>query len=432
MVAVLGSCTSREVRPGDILLISVDTLRPDHMGAEEYARRTTPELERLFRDGASFERAYATSSFTTASMVSVLSGTLPQQHGVRTFDQLLPDDTTLVTELLPESYQTAAFVSNGVLSDRGIGMASRFDHFDDTVGRRPDTHRLERSASATTDAVLEWLATTRDPDRPLFLWVHYMDPHEPYAPPEDVARQLSGDSTDPVPVVRHRERHPDIAPEERIAAYDAEIAYVDREIGRLVRGFGDDARLDDSLLLFTADHGETLAERKRWFVHAHHVFEEQVRVPLLLRGPGVEPGRREELASGLDLLPTMLAFAGAPIPELRGRDLRLPGGPAPAVFVESVHNFDGNQWRAAITPTGKWLVRLRRKEPRVVQRGYWDLVRDPGETRLQPWPEQHPISAELLDLVASDPDPAGMPQKIRRGVLSKENAEILRALGYIE
>ncbi len=432
----LGACARGAAERGDILLISVDTLRTDHMSAYGYPLATTPQLSGFFREGAIFENAYATSSYTTASMVSVLSGLLPQHHGVRLFDQLLPEDVALITDLLPDAYQKAAFVSNGVLSHRGLGAGDRFDHFDDDMTRGGGSHRLERNATATTDAVVEWLDDGRDPERPLFLWVHYMDPHEPYDPPQAWAGapEAAADTPAPEPIVRHRERRPEVDVRARVRDYDGEIAYTDHEIGRMLARYGQRADLYAALVILTADHGETLAERRRWFQHAYHVFEELVRVPLMLRGPGIEPSRPEALVSGLDLLPTMLAFAEVPVAELPGADLRDAGLATrePVLFVESIHGFDGSQWRAAVTRRGKWLVRVGgQAAPSVLERGYFHLDRDPGEIRLAAWPEGDGPGARLLELVERDPDPAGRPADYRRGDLTEENAEILRRLGYI-
>jgi arylsulfatase len=436
LLCELGACARGAAERGDILLISVDTLRTDHMSAYGYPLVTTPQLSRFFREGAIFENAYATSSYTTASMVSVLSGLLPQDHGVRLFDQLLPEGVALITDLLPDAYQSAAFVSNGVLSHRGLGVGNRFDHFDDDMTRGGGSHRLERSATATTDAVVEWLDGGRDPARPLFLWVHYMDPHEPYAPPGTWARapQAAAGAAAPEPIVRHRERRPELDPHARIRDYDAEIAYTDHEIGRMLARYAESADLEAALVILTADHGETLAERTRWFQHAYHVFEELVRVPLMLRGPGLEPGRPVTLVSGLDLLPTMLAFAGVPAAGLPGWDLRDPGlfDRESVLFVESMHGFDGSQWRAAVTPRGKWLLRVGgAPDTRILERGYFHLDRDPGEIRRVPWPRGEGPGTRLLDLVKRDPDPAGRPTAFRRGDLMQENAEILRQLGYV-
>ena len=119
-------------------------------------------------------------------MISILSGQLPQDHGVRMFIQLVPQQTKLIPDLLPPEYQTAGFVGNAVLTDQAMGIAHRFDHFDDYIDTKAVYSRnYERNAVRTTDAALRWLREERDPEQPLFLWIHYMDPHSPHRAPEN-------------------------------------------------------------------------------------------------------------------------------------------------------------------------------------------------------------------------------------------------------
>lgn len=417
--------------PGDILLVTIDTLRADHLSLYGYRRNTSPNLERLFAEGAVFERAYAASAYTSASTASLLSGRLPQDHGVRLFDQLFPRDVALVTELLPPAYQKVAIVSTRILSDAATGLAKRFDHFDDDLG-----DQQERIAAPTTDAVLAWLAQERDPARPVFLWVHYKDPHAPYVPPDGHRGRYrhakpSGLGLDRIPVYARLEGVED--PLDYVDRYDEEIAYTDAEVGRLIDGYARLAPLGDALVLITADHGESLVERPFWFVHANHVFEEQIRVPLLLRGPGVKKGRATQPVSGIDVVPTLLGFAGAETPDgLAGVDLRVPARDADrVVFAESIHYLNGRQWRAAIQGDSKWMVALRAKGDRVRRKRSYDLVADPRERKPLPWRDASP-GRRLLELVHADPDPAGLPAEVERGTLVEENQQLLKGLGYVQ
>ena len=425
-------CGCAERRPGDIVLITIDTLRADHLGIYGYERPTSPQLERLFHEGAVFERAYATSAYTSASTASLLTGALPQEHGVRLFDQIFPETVPLASELLPEAYQTAAFISTKILSDKGTGIASRFDHFDDEIAEH------ERVAGSLTDAALAWLRDGRDPERPLFLWVHYKDPHAPYAPPEGYRGRYRHEAPSGRPLKRIPPYARDATatdPLDYVDRYDEEIAYTDAEVGRLLDGYAARSALDDALVLLTADHGESLLERYLWFVHAHQVFEEQVRVPLLLRGPGVVPGPRRGLVSGIDVLPTLLAFAGAPRPpDLVGIDLRAAAAVADdrVVFAESIHYLNGSQWRAAIQRDRKWTVMLRRDGELVRQRRVFDLRADPGEKEPQPWSDGATAGEQLLALARADPDPAGQPDAVERGGLVESNPALLKLLGYAE
>lgn len=314
---------------GDVLIVSIDTLRADHLGIYGYARPTSPALDRWFGDGVVYERAYSTESSTPPSVVSLLSGKLPEQHGVRFFFQRVDRSIPLLPDRLPPEYQTAAFVSNMVIGDRALGIGARFDHYDDRVDPQdplPWTKRkswFERRATQTTDAVLAWLRSRGDPGRPAFVWVHYIDPHGPYRPPRDVFTHPRPQPLDPSRLT-HGQRQTGIRDAlEFVDRYDGEILYVDAEIDRLLRGVDELRGLDSTLVILTADHGETLAEpdRELWFAHGYHVHEELIRVPMLVRGPGVLAARSERLASLVDVAPTVLRFTGV---ATDGVDLRDP------------------------------------------------------------------------------------------------------------
>lgn len=436
----------REGKAPGILLITVDTLRPDHLGIYGYPRRTSPNLDRWFADGAVFSPAYSTETHTAPSVVSILSGRYPQAHGVRMFFQLLPSDTLLLTDRLPSDYQTAAFVSNCALTDEAIGMAKRFDYYDDFVDEK-EPYRLvyERNARRTTDAVLRWLEEYRDRSRPVFLWVHYIDPHGPYHPPDD--RQLSFTHATPVPIdverIPHWVREPSVTDGlDYVDAYDEEIAFLDVHMGRLLEAFSEAFDRDRSYMLFSADHGESMMEHEQWFMHGYHVYEELVRVPLMMRGPGIEAGRRRGPASGIDLVPTILGMAGVRVPaDLPGLDLRrneiIESGRI--VFAEA--SYSSLHWRAAIGTDSKWLVKLNGGQRSVLETLRYDLTVDTREIQpLEGQPEDDALR-ELLRLVRHDPDPGGAPVRPERGsqlrgpkIASRADAqalEELRALGYV-
>jgi len=439
------------VRPGDILLVTIDTLRPDHLSLLGYPRRTTPNLERWFAGAAIFERAYATEASTPPSVVSILSGRLPQEHRVRLYYQLLPNDARILPDLLPERYQTAAFVSNAVLTNEAMGFAARFDHYDDFVDSAAfkDVTRTvyERNARDTTDAALRWLDEHRDPSRPLFLWVHYIDPHRPYGPPTDWPRSFTHEGQAPIPRGRITDnmRDPEITDGlTYVDRYDEEIAYTDAQVGRLLEGYARRHPIDDALVVFTADHGETMMEHQLWFAHGYQVHDAIVRVPLFIRGPGVVPGRRTGLVSGIDVVPTALAFAGVAAPaSLGGIDLARPGTvPEDRIVFTEAAAFK-QQWRAAIQGGAKWAVGLARGDGTVTERRLYDLAADPGESTHALWPPEDGAAARrLLELCRADPDPGGLPLEYRKGVTlaapkvaprADEAARArLRALGYVE
>ncbi len=444
-LAALGACGSEPARPGDVILITIDTLRADHVGLYGYPAATTPNLDRWFGDGAIFERAYSTEASTSPSVVSVLSGLYPQEHGVRLFFQLLDEEVPLVTDLLPAAYQTAAFVSNMVLTDEAIGLAGRFDHYDDFVADPEPARKIfERDAARTTDAVLRWLAAGRDPERPLFLWVHYIDPHGPYRPPEE-RRFTAGSPPLPIPIERVPKYMRDIEVtdgNEYVRRYDGEIAHADAEIGRLLDALAR-AGATDGLLVLTADHGESMMEHEQWFTHGYQVYDEIVRVPLLLSGPGLETGRCAVPVSGTDVASTILRFAGVEPPDaLRGDDLRRAAALDRERIVFAEATDDARQWRAAVQGTRKWVVAVEGPGRAIVERRLYELATDPDERSPGAGPDGASPLAELLQRTGADPDPAGIPGDYREGMrrtspkvapdASEEELERLRALGYAE
>lgn len=447
LLGLLAACGGSEERPRDVILITIDTLRADHLGLYGYPRPTSPRIDEWFGTGRIFERSYSAEARTAPSVASILSGRHPQDHGIRLFYQLAPPGLELIPDLLPASYQTAAFVSNIVLTDEAMGIADHFDHYDDFVSQRESKRAIfERNAERTNAAVLEWMNTERDPGRPLFLWVHYIDPHGPYRAPADwpVAFEPQGQR----PIERERIARYMIEPGvkngyEYVDAYDEEITYVDEHVGRLLDELAQRLPVDDSLVVLTSDHGETMMEHERWFSHGFNVYEGIMRVPLLVRGPGGVPGRVEHLVSGIDVAPTILAFAGAEVPAgWEGVDL-LSGAGLDAeriVFAEAASK--DKQWRTAIHGDRK--VRLTVTGERIVSEEVeYDLARDPGEVAGgTPTESASELVQGILARVASDPDPAGVPAQYEKGT-KLEDAKVdpraddaalegLRALGYVD
>ena len=431
----------------NIILISVDTLRADHVGLYGYSRATTPNIDKWFSDGIRYEYAYATDAATAPSVMSLLTGLLPQDHGTRLFFQLLSPDVPVLTDYLPENYQTAAFVSNMVLTDEAIGLANRFEHYDDYVDQKESVRSVfERSATDTTNAVLKWLAEKYDRERPLFLWVHYIDPHGPYRPPEQWRDHFESEARLKI----QAQRVPSYMREEEIDdgnyyvdRYDAEIAYTDSEIDRLLTGYQEQNEVDDTLVILTADHGETLMEHEVWFSHTYHVYEELIRIPLLLRGPGVRSGTQDGLVSSLDIVPTVLRFVGVPLQEtLTQVDLRMGAGlSAERIVFAEAHGFKG-QWRAAIQQREKWIALVDgdgivQNEPH-----FYSLDEDPSEKSPKTTDANVAALTALLSLINRDPDPGGTPKEYRKGKMlhgpkiapdvDEAALEKLRSLGYID
>jgi arylsulfatase len=335
-----------------------------------------------------------------------------------------------------------------VLTNEAIGLASDFDHYDDFVDQ-PEPHRkvYERNAQRTTDAVLRWLAASRDLARPLFLWVHYIDPHGPYHPPDSWPRSFTHAEPRPINVanILEYQREPGLTDGlEYVDRYDEEVAYVDHEIGRLIDGYAERHRADEALIVFTADHGESMMEHQRWFTHGYHVYEEIARVPLMVRGPGVTVRRFEEPVSGVDVAPTILRFVGRAVPEwMSAVDLRSGKGldGTREVFIEATVGPE-QQWRAVVQGRRKWMVSVRSFGPVPSAQRVYDLAADPRELTPRPWEALAEPARHLLELCRTDPDPAGVPRQYAKGIqlsapkvapgLPAETRARLKALGYAE
>ncbi|MEW5806693.1 MAG: sulfatase-like hydrolase/transferase [Acidobacteriota bacterium] len=328
----------------DILLITLDTTRADHLGCYGASFAQTPNLDSLAKAGTRFDNAFSPAPLTLPSHASMLTGLIPRRHSVRdnALFRLNESIPTLTERLKEAGYRTAAFVSAAIL-DRVTGINRGFDHYDDNVrvGERQFFNYEERAATQVTDAVLSYLSSllassspslstsSREYRRePLFLWVHYFDPHLPYVPPEP----FKGSFKD--------------------RPYDGEIAFMDHEIGRLLEAArkklrgkviekrkenaeeGKDTSAYGPLIIVAGDHGESLGEHGE---RAHDVFiyNATQRVPLILHGAGVSSGRVVKRNVGLvDIAPTILEIVDLPplkeidgqslLPLLRGQNVVLP------------------------------------------------------------------------------------------------------------
>jgi choline-sulfatase len=407
-------CGRRAVPPAapaaraNVLLVTIDTLRADHVGCYGAAGASTPTLDGLAARGGRFPIAVAHVPLTGPSHACLLTGLTPLGHGFRDNGGfVLPSSVkTAAEDFRAAGYHTAAFVS-GFPLDRRFGFDRGFESYDDHLPRGNDRRRtpyVERFADATTDAVLRWAQGMPSADgAPFFLWVHYYDPHAPYEPPGELASRF------------------------RDAPYDGEIAFADAQLGRLLRALEEKGVLARTLVLATADHGESLGEHGEG-THGLFVYDATLRVPWIVAGPGVASGRvPDTVARGIDVLPTLLDYAGLAIPPaIEGRSLRpaLEGramSDAPA-YAESLYAEREFGWAPlhALRSARFKLIDAPRPE-------LYDLVADAKETtnRLA---EQAAPAEELrrkLEAVLSRPAPTA------EAAVDRETAERLGALGYV-
>ncbi len=328
--------------PPNVVLVTIDTLRADHLSLYGYARDTATELTALASEGAVFQACYTQSTTTGASHASLFTSRHPRSCGVTSNNEAFPRIPSLMDALGSAGYVRAGFVSS-VIVGRRFRIEAEFDHFDDefTGHELNRDFNLERPAGPTFAAAANWLRK-RPADRPFFVWVHLIDPHGPYQPPVDAdvyvddafygrdrrELELSGDvpSDDVVPAYQRIGKNRDAA--FFVARYDAEIRYVDRALGVFIRELGRTGELASTIVVVTSDHGETLAERghRRIFSHGATTYEELSRVPLVMLGArgGLDPRRLDTAARVrlIDIAPTLLRMTGVPQPVgFEGRDL---------------------------------------------------------------------------------------------------------------
>jgi choline-sulfatase len=395
----------------DLLLVTLDTTRADHLGSYGYPDSETPNLDRLASEGVRFTDALTVAPLTLPSHATMLTGLLPPHHGVRNNSEfrLTSKSATLAEMLGREGYGTAAFVSAFVLESR-YGTARGFETYDDRVeaveGPAFASGTLERRAPQTTDAYLAWLASRAAGER-LFAWIHYFDAHAPYEPPLDLARRFAG------------------------RLYDGEIAAIDRELGRVLAALERDGRLARTLVVVVSDHGEGLGEHGEP-THGHFIYDSTMRVPLLLRAPaalgtGVIDAR---VVSTVDLLPTILDLLGIADPEARDGEswVGRPIDDGRAVYLETLSPSLDFGWAPLFA-----LRTLRDKAILAPRRELYDLADDPREEH-NLYPGDASGSAERAEglFARLDSDALFQPAAAEpQAPPSEEERGQLAALGYI-
>lgn len=372
--------------PPSILLVTLDTTRADSLGLES-DQIETPSLEALAARGTVFTQAWTTAPMTLPAHTSMLTGLYPAEHGVRENSRFVAASHTLLGERLRQAgYTTAAFVSGYPLK-RSFGLARGFDHYDDHLGEG----NAERRADETTGRALEYLGSAGS--GPVFVWVHYFDPHEPYAPPEPFRSRYAS------------------------APYLGEIAFMDQEAGRLIEGFEQHCQGASSRILVLGDHGEGLGDHGE-ALHGDLLYQSVMRVPMIMAGTGIPAGVIQTPVSIRRVFDTILAWAGLG----SGYDLLSADTDTEVVLGEALRPFLHYGWQPqvmAVTGT-----------THVIQAGgleVYDLAADPGETddlsgSVEPGPSVL-AAIRAYDLV---PDPDAM----RDATLDQEARQQLASLGY--
>jgi arylsulfatase A-like enzyme len=467
--SVLAGCRgSREWSPRHVFLITVDTLRADHLGSYGYPRGTSPNLDRLAAEGVLFEAAIAQWPQTGPSFASMFTGRYPLSTGlthkaaVRIPEQYL----TLPAFLKANGFTSLAVISNAVLSaelgwDRGFDEYIDLSRLTGTLTAKPEVYRSGMNAGRVDEFAFPLLERYRDADR-LFAWIHYSDPHAPYLLPEgfenpflddpfyvgtEVARPTRPQSTAIPP---HREL------KWYVAQYDANVLYVDLHVEKLIRRLVELDLLDESLIIFTADHGESLGEHDYTFEHGRLPYNTTAHVPLFLWSRHLAKGRRIDLPVELvDLYPTLreLIAPEASVEGLEGKSLTSflarkgsSADDAAAGFRYAFSQAGGGapltHFRSVQDREAKLVYHPPREQGQPAAYQFYDLRRDPMET--------HDLLADAAEPAGSTPA-AGELRRLRQALLEwmagrdwiyppaenlqnhdQETAKALKALGYVD
>ena len=393
-----------------VILITIDTLRADHVGCYGAQEVKTPTLDALAADGVLFERAISQVPLTWPSHAVILTGTYPFQNGVQDFtgQPLSPQFRSVAQAFKQAGYATAAVVSAFVL-DRSWGLGRGFDFYDDAFSaetfQKKDIGLVDRRAEESVTHALTWLKKT--PRRPFFLWVHLYDPHSPYDPPAPYRSEYSGH------------------------LYDGEIAYADHELGKLITWLKQSRLYDSSLVVALSDHGESLGEHGEE-EHGFFVYNATVHVPLIVKPParsGIRPGHRGEPVETAAVAPSLLELAG--VRDSIQSQFQSPGlfdadaDRKDSAYSETFYPFSSFGWsplHALETARFHYI-----ESPKLE---LYDLESDPGETRniVTDQPATVAVLKERMQQLLTDNPFAG--HRPGTGNLTPDAQEKLRALGY--
>jgi arylsulfatase A-like enzyme/Tfp pilus assembly protein PilF len=399
-------------RAVNVLLITMDTTRADRLGCYGYPHGLTPHINGLAAEGVCFDSAFCTVPLTLPSHATILTGLQPPEHGLRTNGRTRLDASipTLATVLRENGYRTGAFIAAFAL-DSKFGLDNGFDTYDDDMAHAysqkvKDPLGLYRPANVVVNSALQWLEANAD--APFFCWVHLYDPHLPYNPHEAlIGTPFYGQKT-----------------------YDAEIAFMDLHIGRLLRFLQERDLRRRTLVVAVGDHGEGLwdhGERD----HGYLLYDTTLRVPLICSQPGTVPQghRTDAMVSLVDLFPTLLDFLGVSQPSARaGRSFKpaLFGGQPTfqPLYAETDHPYATFQWsplRAFLTAEWKY-IRTSRPE-------LYDRRQDPGEANNLA--AARPETTSKLEAALASLESQMTPYSAEQVELTREETKVLESLGYV-
>ena len=403
------------LRPGkaeirNVLLISLDTTRADHLSCYGFQKSTTPNIDAIAKDGTLFEHAITPIGLTLPAHISVLTGTYPPFHQVHDNLSLrLSESNVTLAEVLREQLFATVAVISSVVMDRKFGLDQGFDVYDDQFEKPAGSDvddPIERPGGEASRHIREYLAQHRD--EPFFMFAHFYDPHTDYEPPEPFASQYADD------------------------LYTGEIAYVDQCVGEVIKRLKELDLYDSTLIVVMGDHGEGLGEHGE-AEHGYYVYQYTAHVPLIIRVPGERGGKRiSDVVSLADVMPTVLSYLGIPIPQrVQGKDLSgLSSQPSDSGQMRYVYTESMSPTRYGCNPLlglvgDRWKY-IESKRPEL-----YDLKEDPGErdNLIQNDPQMAQHMRETL--AAMTARLAGTPSVDGKIVLDPESIRRLESLGYV-
>ncbi len=403
----------KSLRNANVLLITLDTTRADHIGAYGYAAAQTPNVDALARDGILFEHCITPTAYTLASHSSIMTGLYPPSHGVRINGEaaLADSNTTLAERLSARGYRTGAFVAAFVLDGRW-GLSQGFQHYDDFFKLGPDQRldlaRVQRPANQVVDAALRWL--DQSSPQPFFAWVHLYDAHFPYAPPEPFKSRL--DKGTPT------------------SLYDGEISFADSQVGRLFAWLRAKHLDDNTVIVIVGDHGEGLGDHGE-SEHGYYIYDYAVHVPLIVHIPGMHARVADQVRT-IDIAPTIDELVAGETPkDVDGASLlplidgRKESSPRYA-YSESMAVKLQYGWSA--------LYGLRTNDYKFIQAPrseLYDLKQDPTETKNR-LDDDRRVVLQLRDELAKVRDAsAKKAPKTQEANMDNETMKKLASLGYL-
>ena len=398
-------------KPINVVVITIDTLRPDHLGCYGYKQIRTPNIDALAEDGTRFEHAYTSVPVTLPSHTTIFTGTYPIYSGMHDFaaNKLNPAQPTLASVLKEHGYTTGAVVASAVLDSRfGLnrGFDFYYDHFDFSRLDESNIDEMERPGNFVADVTLDWLG--KNYQKTFFLWMHLYDPHYPYRPPSPYSEE-------------YKDR-----------LYDGEIAFADLQLGRVIRFLKDKDLYRNTLIVLAGDHGESLGEHGEK-THGFFVYNATLHVPLILHLPGNEKTEKlnADLVNLADVMPTVLGVLKIDAPTaVQGRNLAplLLAQNKPEstslyaeTFLPRLH-FNWSELRSVETANYHF---IDAPKPEL-----YDLTKDPAETH-NLYPEKKAVSEEMRAQLAGLIQKYGASQELAQKTgLDPALMERLKSLGY--